>query len=79
MGKRDLWLIGGLLLLTAALFLSSWLLGRPGAYAVVRVDGREVARYALTQKRKRKNFYMIRSVLLFPIIPAWRPGTLSAI
>ena len=49
MGKRDLWLIGGLLLLAAALFLSSWLLGRPGAYAVVRVDGREVARYNLDQ------------------------------
>lgn len=47
--KWDGLLIGGCLLLAAALFLFSRLGSAPGAEAVVRVDGEEIARYPLAQ------------------------------
>lgn len=49
MKKRDVLLIGGILLLALALLLTVHLTKKPGAYVVVRVDGEEVARYSLSQ------------------------------
>lgn len=49
MKKRDLILIGSVLLVAALLFGVVSLLKKPGAYVVVRVDRTEVARYSLTQ------------------------------
>lgn len=43
----DLLLIGGCLLLSAALFAFSYLTGGEGAGVVVRVNGEETARYGL--------------------------------
>lgn len=49
MKKRDWSLIGGLLFLALVLWGALALFRREGAYVVVRVDGRETARYSLTR------------------------------
>lgn len=45
---HDLWLIAGIAALVVLAALCYWLVPRPGATAVVLVDGRETARYALS-------------------------------
>lgn len=47
---HDLWLLGGIGVLVALAALCYWLVPRPGATAVVLVDGQETARYALTDR-----------------------------
>ncbi len=47
--RADLLLISGLLLAAGLLFLAGALGGSPGRWAVVRQDGREIARYSLDQ------------------------------
>lgn len=49
MKKRDWILIGGLLVLALVLTGLFLLLRQGGAYVIVRVDDREVARYSLSQ------------------------------
>ena len=49
MKKRDWILIGALLALSLVLLAALLLLRQGGAYAVVRVNGTEVARYRLSQ------------------------------
>ncbi len=49
MKKRDLILIGAILLVAVAALALFALTGEEGAYVIVRVDGVQVARYALTQ------------------------------
>lgn len=47
--KWDLLLVGGFLLLAAALFVAFQLSGGEGAGVVIRVNGEETARYSLYQ------------------------------
>lgn len=49
MKKRDVLIIGGLLLTALALLLVINLSKKPGAYVIVRVDGQEVGRYSLSE------------------------------
>lgn len=49
MKKRDILLIGGILAVALVLALTVFLMKKPGAYVVVRVDGKEVARYSLSE------------------------------
>ena len=48
MKKRDIILIGSILLIAAALLLVTELSRQEGAYVLVRVDGQEVGKYQLT-------------------------------
>lgn len=49
MKKRDILLIGAILILALAAALVVRLAKKPGAYVVVRVDGAEVGAYSLSQ------------------------------
>lgn len=49
MKKRDLFLIGGILLLALALLLVIQLTKKTGAYVIVRIDGADVAHYSLSE------------------------------
>ena len=50
MQKKDLVLIGAILLLILIAFAAVGLMKEEGAYVVVRVDGEQVARYSLLQE-----------------------------
>lgn len=51
MKKRAILLVAGLLAAALAASLVIQLNKKPGAYVVVRIDGREAARYSLTQSQ----------------------------
>lgn len=48
MKKRDFILVGAILLVIIIAFVVTSLIKEDGAYVVVRVDGKEVAKYSLT-------------------------------
>lgn len=49
MKKRDFILVGAILLVIVIAFAVTALIKEDGAYVVVRVDGKEVAKYSLTE------------------------------
>lgn len=49
MKKRDLILIGAILAVAVILFAVFTLIKEDGAYVIVRVDGKEIAKYSLSQ------------------------------
>ena len=48
MKKNDLWLLAGILTVILVSFLALALFKKEGAGVIVRVDGKETARYSLT-------------------------------